>query len=471
MVHAEHFLQRLERTSGHETELALDLYYDSRLVQAILTRARLPEQAARVAISLDHAEDGPFVIVTREGEFVTCLGRGMSPGEHPIITRRELDRFAHRHRDLKERMTLAKELSKKRSGLGGLFDRIFAAGESLCREEMIALSAFKHLYIGQLLECFSEITRQLMDEIPAHMTPRALREIPGELLDAAWRALWAQAHIALLFADGAGKLRASQIAETADMSEFSPVLTHLGFMPIAVRAAWMVGRMGRALLPDYKQSFDLAIEPWEVIDRAQGLTAIGLRDSKCYGEVKKVLERRTARTHLASARGFLQAFEGRAALDERAKTIGAARAMRLTACQSATAPVRYRRTEDVPDSVAFVVASLQPGDYLRDPRSLELLVALQPWVSRAKLEDLYLPKAIIGSVARPCPRELVARMLKGIWIIENSARAKSAKLAGRNDPCPCASGRKYKRCCLNDGLATSAIPDLGRPLPPLMRAS
>ena len=26
---------------------------------------------------------------------------------------------------------------------------------------------------------------------------------------------------------------------------------------------------------------------------------------------------------------------------------------------------------------------------------------------------------------------------------------------GRNDPCPCGSGRKYKRCCLNAGRQTS----------------
>jgi len=24
---------------------------------------------------------------------------------------------------------------------------------------------------------------------------------------------------------------------------------------------------------------------------------------------------------------------------------------------------------------------------------------------------------------------------------------KSAKTAGRNDPCPCGSGKKYKKCC------------------------
>jgi len=25
--------------------------------------------------------------------------------------------------------------------------------------------------------------------------------------------------------------------------------------------------------------------------------------------------------------------------------------------------------------------------------------------------------------------------------------AKSSRVAGRNDPCPCGSGKKYKKCC------------------------
>ncbi|NLF16454.1 MAG: hypothetical protein GX595_04250 [Lentisphaerae bacterium] len=28
---------------------------------------------------------------------------------------------------------------------------------------------------------------------------------------------------------------------------------------------------------------------------------------------------------------------------------------------------------------------------------------------------------------------------------------------GRNDPCPCGSGRKYKKCCLNKSRATPGI--------------
>jgi hypothetical protein len=34
---------------------------------------------------------------------------------------------------------------------------------------------------------------------------------------------------------------------------------------------------------------------------------------------------------------------------------------------------------------------------------------------------------------------------------------------GRNDPCPCGSGKKYKHCCLNAGNAQVAAPQVAAP--------
>jgi hypothetical protein len=92
--HDVHFLERLERLSTPETELALSLYQDPVLIRALLEQLRLPEGAARVALSLGDGERGPFVVVARDGHFVTCLAEGMSPGDHPVIPRGA----ARRHR-------------------------------------------------------------------------------------------------------------------------------------------------------------------------------------------------------------------------------------------------------------------------------------------------------------------------------------------------------------------------------------
>ena len=41
----------------------------------------------RVAISLDDPREGPFIVVTQGGAFVTTLGRGMSPTGLPVVSR------------------------------------------------------------------------------------------------------------------------------------------------------------------------------------------------------------------------------------------------------------------------------------------------------------------------------------------------------------------------------------------------
>lgn len=65
-----------------------------------------------------------------------------------------------------------------------------------------------------------------------------------------------------------------------------------------------------------------------------------------------------------------------------------------------------------------------------DPRGL-LLFALEK-LSGKKSEDVMKPKPPVASVSRlPLPRKL-----------QENARV------GRNDPCPCGSGKKFKNCCM-----------------------
>src|SRR3954462_3480849 len=115
MGHEHHFLSRLDRVSRPHVELALALYRDDALLRYVLDSVHLPERAERVAISLDDPHEGPFLIVTREGRFVTCLGRGMSPGEWPIVTRGQLDGITAKLDDFRARV----EAKEKLLGPGG----------------------------------------------------------------------------------------------------------------------------------------------------------------------------------------------------------------------------------------------------------------------------------------------------------------------------------------------------------------
>jgi preprotein translocase subunit SecA len=73
-------------------------------------------------------------------------------------------------------------------------------------------------------------------------------------------------------------------------------------------------------------------------------------------------------------------------------------------------------------------------------------------------------RIFFASVQRqPARREMRAYRPGAEARSKASARAKAEKV-GRNDPCPCGSGRKYKNCCMHKELATqsgaaSAAPD------------
>ena len=114
MQHAEHFLTRLDRLPGCEVDLALELYRDPDLLRAVLDAATLPERVERVAISIDDPVLGPFLIVTRTGQFVTCLGRGMRSGDLPVVTRGDLDAISRKITRLREKMALAEKLDAPR---------------------------------------------------------------------------------------------------------------------------------------------------------------------------------------------------------------------------------------------------------------------------------------------------------------------------------------------------------------------
>ena len=101
--HDRHFLSRLDRLNDEHLAIALSLYRDAPLTKTILFLESFwfPDDARRVAISLDDPKDGPFVILTRDAHFVTCLGRGMYLGNMPVIPREALDALCLRVAELR----------------------------------------------------------------------------------------------------------------------------------------------------------------------------------------------------------------------------------------------------------------------------------------------------------------------------------------------------------------------------------
>src|SRR5258708_6230897 len=138
MPHDAHFLERLDRVDRKHVELALGLYRDHELVRYILSHTRLAEGVERIAIALEEGSEAPHIIVARTGAFVTCLGRGMSTGVLPVVTRAHLDGLASKFQRVREGLELAKKRGVDETRL---LDRIESAGPAITREDFLAACA------------------------------------------------------------------------------------------------------------------------------------------------------------------------------------------------------------------------------------------------------------------------------------------------------------------------------------------
>jgi hypothetical protein len=81
----DHFLRRLDRLVGAELDVAKFLFQHRDLVLLLLDRVAVPSACSRVVVSLSERVDGPRVVLSREGWFITILGEGMTTNPHETI--------------------------------------------------------------------------------------------------------------------------------------------------------------------------------------------------------------------------------------------------------------------------------------------------------------------------------------------------------------------------------------------------
>jgi hypothetical protein len=467
MGHAHHFLSRLDRVSLPHVEMALDLYNDVPLLQFILQSARVPEGAARVALSLDHPEEGPFLVVTREGRFVTCLGAGMNAGDLPVITRGQLDGIAAKAGVLRSRLDAARRLAGPMGGVGKLLRRVHEAGDDLCREEFVAIAGLQPLYAWEFFRCLLAASIDVMDTrkvlLPHLRRSDRLRPEFRDALRSYWNTLWSIGHFSVLCAlDGWASVErwpedARSLVPTASIS-WSAVRE--GLAPLALKGLWAAARIGKPLLAGYKQRYREANSPFSVINSGAGLAAIGLRHARLHAEVVKVLRAgppsagdttlgQLVRSINDALVGFVDPSVGVpqdfAVLQH---ATGADRWVRATRDAPPGTPLRFERVEDVPEDLALCAAVNDPFEFQKDtPAVFDMFLTL-PWVARVEPEQLYLPRAAIKACwMRWEPEYSLQNLRRHRDYFTNKPKRVRPRGPARKGPCPCGSGKKYKRCC------------------------
>jgi hypothetical protein len=473
MGYDHHFLSRLERVDEGHAQLALALFYDSELVRLVLERAPIPPAAERVAISLDDPRFGPYVVVTRKGDFVTCLARGMAAVSLPVVTRAKLDEITAQAEHMRERRRVAEALVAQRGGMAAVLERIGKGGENVTRSEIAAIASWQPLFRVDMLCQLSELARYL-EEARGLLAPHARRRPRAELaqeLREYWFRSWAAAHLGVLVALDAPKVLDDIVAFSAAQGKplepragpllFAYALEHCGLLPLVLRGLWGIARFGERLLPVFEERFANVWWARGIVDTAIALAAIALR----FPHLEKRVRRAFAAPpgpRFSEARNPEASLTCRSAIGELAVRVfdnpryGLAFQQRLGARWLAAIapflpedhPSRFERAEDVPAPLALTYAANARFDprASKDGPLYELMFL--PWLVQAEAEDLYLPPELVKAISVPWTPEAAQEMLdQDFEALGPGTTLRAEPKTPRNAPCPCGSGRKFKQCC------------------------
>ncbi len=459
VAHDAHFLQRLDRVSHGHVEMALGLYRDHELVRHILDNAHVPVGAERVALALADGGKGPHVIVTREGRFVTCLGEGMKTGPHPVGSRARIDALAAKV----ERVRAALELARKRGieDAGDALEKLSNAGSALTREDFVAAKATIGPASGLLVQEYVDWSRVLLEGFPMLMRKDLGGGPRQKLAESTARGAWAMAHLALVLVDSASREWVESWAELPVHRGQTPPCIWLALLsayPFVLRAAWIEARLGKPMFAPLKERLAHAEDPIVALEAGYGLLAMGLRHEGLHGDALRAMRHRVAAGRSEPwATEYTALFTAVADGVERDEEKLRAEGMELgrkamgarAAIFEAASPHRHEDPGQVSDDLAIAALSETWIDAYRADRCTDLMVMGLACAARAPAEHFYYPARTLHGIGRfdhAAQGELLASMRRDLFGVARTVVHDQPR-PGRNDPCPCGSGKKYKKCC------------------------
>lgn len=457
--HAHHFLQRLDRVTREQTEFALGLYRDHEAVRYVLDHVNLPPAAQRVALAVDDAREGPFVLVTLDGRFVTCLGRGMRH-DHPVVPRGQVDALLAKVADKRARREIAQCELRPDEDEEDIFQRVLSRGSRLAREDFVAVSAFEPTLGLASWRLMLELSVEAAKLRPAMVLDAArttvIKDKTARALERFDRLEWAVAHLMLLSC--AGERRdLDSVLEVSSATLETPTFccSMQGGLTFFLRGAWAGARLGRGALPRYKQVLGETRGWLQILDAALGLGAIALRHTGSAAEVRRILlsyeEPPEGKVDMEAARGWAahqvaRAIEAAPEREQAALGLGREFCVDVGKHLPEGHPLRFSRHEEVPEQLARTAALSFDADTW-DPTLRGLLFVVLPVAARASAEDFYFPRDVLRAwhgVWRP--QEALERLTRISKTTPKQEPLRAVPATGRNERCPCGSGKKWKKC-------------------------
>lgn len=431
--HQAHFLSRIDRLNRQHAELALGLYRDPEVVRHLIRSAHVPEGDDRVALALDEGTEGPFIIVTREGRFVTCLGKGMKVKSTRVLPRHALDRACSRVEGLRSVIKDAEERGRQR--LRRLFTRLFRAGAALSREEFDELSYWSPLFESEYLIMLSRGLKGL-HELGCALARRDHVRRHEPLVEAYWQTEWAVAHLVGLIGSNEALIEelghqfdcGGEVDHGTRLAMFCPLFNTWN-VPLALRAVWLPARYPKVFFNTLKHTLFDPREARRMLSCGLALAATAFRHQKLRAEVRKVFER-MERGHGAHA-------------SDSSRGLGKLLLPMLPRVDGST-------PEQAPGAPALgpILESALP--LWRDEASLARLLDELPKVAPLEARDFYWPEhhpEIQRARFRFSDARASLLTRTGSRLVKGTTPFVAPKTPGRNEPCTCGSGKKYKRCC------------------------
>ena len=456
-----HFLQRLDRVARRDADFALSLYRDPELVAWVIYYANLGEPE-RVAIAIEHPERGPFLIVTRQGRFVTCLGEDMSPAPHPVVTRARFEALAKRVHEARARQALAQRVVPSGAEASHVIDLVVLRPDAISREELTAICGWQPVMMTSFYNSLVKDAAEVLKVRPRILRIGSAAPRSEPLLRWYWNALLTNGHRAILASLGHKEWLGDHVPKHRQHARatMSWPLARERVLSLSLRGAWLGARLGKAALADYR--LEIAPEAWldlKLIDAVMGLTAIGVRHANLASDARRASDRVVdgepdEHPDWVSLRRGL-ADSAQLVFDApdvaMAHTIALGRAEYVERARNAPEGSPYRVTDpaQVPEDWALLAVLDSDAAVENDTPDKKLLTALLAvaYAARARAEDFYMPDAMLRALRRPWRPARVLEVVERVRNDEGIATRRTGPKQGRNDRCACGSGKKFKKCC------------------------
>ena len=461
MAEATHFLERgVERLDTVALDRAMALYRDRELVAFVLGRASLPSGAERLAFALGEAGAGPFVVVTRGGDFVTCLAEDMDPGDCHVLAREQVDALAGQHAVWQERWRLARELGEGRKAWRKLQQRLFGEGLMASRESFAACAAWHPVVGASWLQQYTDLSMSLVPRLTTALgyldrRPKRRAQIDG--LRDLFRQLFWLGHLAPLLALDPRRMHIRPVG--ADYGDLTLAQCQLSYPAVMLRTAWMVARFGRLLYPHFRDRLRQATNGIVQFEAIFALLAIGLAHSGLEKDVRRLLRGPSGPSDvwtsprlpllLAQRDQFEPLFDARDAAVDRVRTTSQRCMFELMQRREPDLAAQWGDADGVPADIWQPTLLYSDLDYRAGKGQAAAVLDALPLIVRLSAEELYLPEVVVKRMRGEWElSDSLGHLQRFVWIRGPKPEpVRVGERPGRNDACPCGSGRKFKRCC------------------------